>query len=136
VKAALVGEVDGTVVQATTRSGVDKSGIGIRAIETPEGRVQAPTPEQVSPALEPKNVPSMKGENIPRGADAEFKLFGHTLLSTTPESKGTLFLAATAPICPSCSANTLSLRAARPGLRIIDSAPFTERARQARLGRV
>jgi RHS repeat-associated protein len=123
VQATLQGEANGQPYYATTRSGVDRSGTGVRAIETPQGRVQAPTPDAVSDVLTPTAVPGGSGQVFPRGADAEFKLFGHTLLSTGRNSTGRLYLGVTAPSCPSCSANLWNLRTAIPGLQIISDMP-------------
>jgi hypothetical protein len=58
-----------------------------------------------------------------RGADAEFKLFGHTLLSTGRNAGGSLYLGVTAPMCPSCYANLWSTRAALPGVQLITDMP-------------
>jgi hypothetical protein len=108
---------------ATTRSGVDRSGTGVRAIETPQGRVQAPAPDAVPDVLRPLPVPGSNGQTFVRGADAEFKLLGHTLLSTSPNSTGRLYLGVTQPVCPSCYSNLWNTRAALPGVRIIADLP-------------
>lgn len=114
VCATLQGEINGKPFSARTRSGVDRSGKGLNAIETPTGRVRAPSFEQLPLPLEPMDALL----DCIRGADAEIKLFGHVLLTTTPDVTGRLYLGVTAPICPSCSANLLRLRLARPGLEI------------------
>jgi hypothetical protein len=123
VQATLQGEINGQPVNATTRSGVDRSGTGLNAIETPSGRVQAPTFEQLPRPLEPLPVRGGSGNTFVRGADAEIKLFGHTLLSTSPDATGRLYLGVAAPMCPSCSANLWQTRAAVPGLQIISDMP-------------
>ncbi len=120
VQATLQGEVNGQPFRASTRSGVDRSGSGVRAIDTPAGRVQAPAADAVPDVLRPLPVPGGSGQAFVRGADAEFKLFGHTLLSTEASATGRLSLGVTAPICPSCTANLWSTRAALPGVQIID----------------
>jgi RHS repeat-associated protein len=123
VQATLQGEVNGQPYSPTTRSGVDRSGTGVRAIETPQGRVRAPNPSEVSPTLTPIVVPGPNGQAFSRGADAEFKLFGHTLLSTGQNATGKVYLGVTAPICPSCTAALWNTRAAIPGLQIITDMP-------------
>lgn len=123
VQATLQGGVDGQPVNATTRSGVDRSGAGLNAIETPAGRVQAPSFEQLPPPLEPLPVQGASGNTFVRGADAEIKLFGHTLLSTHADATGRLYLGVTAPMCPSCSANLWQTRAALPRLQIFTDMP-------------
>lgn len=123
VQATLQGEVNGQPVNATTRSGVDNSGTGLNAVETPAGRVQAPTFDQLPQPLEPLAVPGANGNTFVRGADAEIKLFGHTLLTTPADATGRLYLGVTAPICPSCTANLWRTRAAVPGLQIITDMP-------------
>ncbi|WP_293845623.1 RHS repeat-associated core domain-containing protein [Sphingopyxis sp.] len=123
VQATLQGEVDGAAVNATTRSGVDRSGTGLAAIETPGGRVRAPTFDELPPPLEPLEVPGVNGNAFVRGADAEVKLFGHTLLRTSRDASGRLYLGVTAPMCPSCAANLWQTRAAMPGLQIFADMP-------------
>ncbi len=123
VQATLQGEVNGQPVNATTRSGVDRSGTGLNAVETPGGRVQAPTFNQLPGPLEPLAVPGANGNTFVRGADAEIKLFGHTLLTMPRDATGRLYLGVTAPICPSCRANLWQTRAAMPGLQLINDMP-------------
>jgi RHS repeat-associated protein len=123
VQATLQGELNGEAVSATTRSGIDRSGTGIRAIETPGGRVAAPAPDALPNPLQPLPVSGTSGQPFVRSADAEIKLFGHTLLNTTPGSTGRLYLGVTAPMCPSCSANLWNARSALPGVRIISDMP-------------
>lgn len=123
VQATLQGELNGQPFNASTRSGPDRSGTGIRAIETPTGRVQAPAPDAVPDVLRPLPVPGASGRTFVRDADAEFKLFGHTLLSTDQASTGRLYLGVTAPMCPSCSGNLWNTRAALPGVRILSDMP-------------
>lgn len=136
VQATLQGEVNGQPVSATTRSGVDRSGTGLNAIETPAGRVQAPSFEQLPPPLEPLPVQGSSGNTFVRGADAEVKLFGHTLLSTSSDATGRLYLGVTAPMCPSCSANLWQTRAAVPGLQIISDMPSPAAGAAGALDRV
>jgi RHS repeat-associated protein len=136
VQATLRGEVNGQPVSATTRSGVDRSGTGLNAIETPGGRVQAPTFDQLPPPLEPLAVPGASGSTFVRGADAEIKLFGHTLLTTPRDATGRLYLGVTAPMCPSCSANLWQTRAAVPGLQFIADMPSTAAGAAGALDRV
>jgi RHS repeat-associated protein len=121
VQATLQGEMNGNPVSATTRSGVDRSGTGIRAIETPAGRV--PSPDPLPAPLEPVAVPGANGQAFVRGADAEIKLFGHALMTTPAGSTGRLYLGVTAPICPSCRLNLWNTRSALPGLQIISDMP-------------
>jgi RHS repeat-associated protein len=123
VQASLQGEVNERAVNATTRSGVDRSGTGLNAVETPQGRVQAPSFEQLPQPLEPLPVSGANGNTFVRGADAEIKLFGHTLLNTPRDATGQLYLGVTAPMCPSCTANLWRTRAAVPGLQIITDIP-------------
>ncbi|HEU4405627.1 MAG TPA: SpvB/TcaC N-terminal domain-containing protein [Polyangiaceae bacterium] len=124
VQATLQGDLNGQSFQASTRSGIDRSGTGARAIETPAGRVQAPPAEAVSDVLRPLEVPGANGQAFERIADAEFKLFGYTLMSTERSASGTLYLGVTAPICPSCASNLWNTRAALPGVRIISDMPM------------
>jgi RHS repeat-associated protein len=123
VQGTLQGEVNGQPFQASTRSGLDRSGTGVRAIDTPAGRVPAPQPNAVPDVLTPRDVPGAGGRVISRGADAEFKLFGHTLLNVNRDATGRLYLGVTAPMCPNCAANLWSTRAAIPGLQIISDMP-------------
>jgi hypothetical protein len=122
VAAAVQGEVNGERVSASTFPGQDRSGTGYRAIQTPSGPVQAPA--EPPPPLSPIPVPDASGKVIPRGQDAEIKLFGHTLLKFGQNATGRLYLGVTAPMCPSCSLNLLTTRAAAPGLDIISRVPF------------
>ena len=124
VQSSLQGEVNGEAVHASTRSGVDRSGTGIRAIETPAGRVKAPTGDDLLKVLDPKSAPKANGENIPRGADAEIKLLGHTLLTTDRAATGSLYLGVTAPMCPSCRAALWDTRDLMPGLQIFSDMPL------------
>lgn len=123
VQATLQGEVNGEAVNVSTRSGIDRSGTGIRAIETPGGRVAAPAPDALPDPLQPLPVPGANGQPFVRSADAEIKLFGHTLLTTSPNSTGRLYLGVTAPMCPSCSVNLWNTRSALPGIQIISDMP-------------
>lgn len=123
VQSTLRGEIDGKPISATTRSGIDRSGTGLNAIETAEGRSQAPSFDQLPAPLAPLTVRGSKGESFARGADAEIKLFGHLLLKTPSDSTGRLYLGVNAPMCPSCSANLWSTRSALPGLQIVDDMP-------------
>ncbi|WP_445269755.1 SpvB/TcaC N-terminal domain-containing protein [Streptomyces sp. DSM 41634] len=123
VQATVQGELNGQPSSATTRSGRDKGGKGFTAIETPQGRVDAPAPDAVSDVLRPLPARIVPGATFVRDADAEFKLFGHTLISTSRDSTGRLYLGVTAPICPSCYSNLWNTRAALPGVRILADLP-------------
>ena len=121
VSATMHGEINAQPYKIATRSGVDTSGKGVRAINTPTGPVPAPLPEEVKHVLKPLDVPKLgSGEVVTRNADAEFKLFGHTILNTQDEATGQLFLGVTKPMCPSCFANLWNTRAALPGVQIIN----------------
>jgi hypothetical protein len=86
-------------------------------------RVRAPASEDVAPTLEPYDYPTTRGVPIERGFDAEFKLFGHTIASTSPSATGTLYLGVSAPMCPSCTLNLLRTRAALPGIDLVTRMP-------------
>ncbi|AEE53362.1 SpvB/TcaC N-terminal domain-containing protein [Haliscomenobacter hydrossis] len=122
VQATLQGELDGQPFFASTRSGIDRSGTGVNAIETPTGRVSAPN--AIPDELTPHSVPSSDGRFFPRNHDAEFKLFGYTLLNAGRTSTGQLYLGVTAPMCPGCYGNLWNTRAAIPGLNLIVDMPF------------
>ncbi len=130
---SIIGEVDGAPFRASTLSGGGKgSQSGSKAInvETPEGvqkTVPAPQPERASPTLEPFKVPKADGTPIDRGMDAEFKLLNDVLFGKgqlNPDLTGKIFLGVDKPICPSCTANIWSARAAVPGLDIVTRTPL------------
>ncbi|MGG5890090.1 SpvB/TcaC N-terminal domain-containing protein [Falsiroseomonas sp. HC035] len=131
---SILGEINGEPVRASTLSGGGKgSQSGNKAInvEVPDGAqkaVPAPHPERASPTLEPFPVPKADGTPIDRGMDAEFKLLNYVLFgegtSLRPDLAGKIFLGVDKPICPSCTANIWSARAAVPGLDIITRTPL------------
>jgi hypothetical protein len=122
VAATIQGEVNGQRVNATTFAGQDKSGTGYAAIQTPEGRVSAPDP--LPEPLRPVDAPKASGQVVPRGNDAEIKLFGYTLKTFGSKPTGRLYLGVTSPMCPSCSVNGLTLQNAAPGLELITRVPI------------
>jgi RHS repeat-associated protein len=123
VRAAQRGTINGEPVNETAQSGSRR--VADRMINTPEGPVPAPTDDEIA-AAGLKNHPTPRaggGPPIPRLRDAEIRLLGRTVIRTNPDAAGTLYMGASAPMCPSCTANVWRTMALRPGIDIYSAAP-------------